>query len=357
MCDLVPEELWREQILPSLVVCDVIALRATSSAKAALITGGLLLQRIDTYLARHELSGTVDVNRNASAVAGDIDQPSGFVAVVRHSLLACARRLTGRRLTHFGYLVRCLYVLEQGGSEWRLMGMVVRLAAIYRLTPNGLPLALSVAQLHSKSAFDSVPLAMAIYRLIGHQLTLRGQRLALRRAANGEYRIGDRSFRVVPFGDLPADHPYRSTYNESDPVVRWGRDLFPSFTAFLTMRPLMWWWPYEAGVVRVVFKAVLWVHKDRSNPGFQRLLTAGDIPEQLGYTADNRFDRGNLSTADPIDRRYVIVSGFRPTDTVAAFMRVDRGGSGCGRPSRLLPVCLPPSMSASPCRCRCGAVY
>ncbi|CEL98619.1 unnamed protein product [Vitrella brassicaformis CCMP3155] len=327
MCDLVPEELWRERILPSLVICDVIALRATSSAKAALITAGLLLQRIDTYLGRHELSGTVDVNRNASAVAGDIDQPSGFVAVVRHSLLAFARRLTCRRanrLTHFGYLVRCLYVLEQGGSEWRVMGMAVRLAAICRLTPNGLPLTMSVAHLCSRAAFDSVPVMMAIYRLIGHQVTHRGQSLALRRAAKGEYRIGDYSCRVVPLAELPADHPHRSTYKESDPAIRRGRWLHPSFTAFLTTRPLMRW-PDEAGVV---FKEVLFADIDRDDPRYQRLVTAGDMSEQLGITADCRFDRGDLNTADPIDHRYVIVSGFRPTDTVAAFMWMDRGDIG-----------------------------
>ncbi|CEL98607.1 unnamed protein product [Vitrella brassicaformis CCMP3155] len=320
MCGSVPAELWRSVVLPCLPVCELVAARATDRSHAAVITAELLLQRIDALLSRHGLTGLIDIDRTTPS----LNQPGGLIGMILGLLRTCTAQLAGRRLTRFGYLVRCLYVLEQGGSEWRVMGMVVRLAAIYWLTPNGLPLTMWVAHLHSKSAFDSVPLAMAIYRLIGHQLTYRGQRLALRRAANGEYRIGDWSFRVVPLGELPADHPYRSTYKESDPVVRDDSWLLRSSTAFLTWMVLTWWPGHEG----VDYKVVSWGFIGRDDPRYQRLLTAGDIPEELGITADNRTDDGDLSRADPIDCRYVIVSGFRPTDTVAAFVRVGCGGVG-----------------------------
>ncbi|CEL98596.1 unnamed protein product [Vitrella brassicaformis CCMP3155] len=324
MSGSVPAELWRSVVLPCLPVCELVAARATGRSHAAVITAELLLQRIDALLSRHGLTGLIDVDRTTPSP----NQPGGLIDMILgclQRLRACARRLAGRRLTRFGYLVRCLFVLEQGGSEWRLMDMAVRLAAIYRLTPNGLPLVLSVAQLHSKSAFDSLPLAIAIYRLIGHQLTHRGQSLALRRAANGEYRIGDWSFLVVPLGELPADHPYRSTYKKSDPVVRDYVWLLRSFTSFLTWMVLIWWSDQEG----VGEKEVLWGSIGCDDPCYLRLLTAGDIPEHMGITADHRCDGGDLNQADPRSARRVVVSGFRPSDTVAAFVLLGWGASAC----------------------------
>ncbi|CEL92187.1 unnamed protein product [Vitrella brassicaformis CCMP3155] len=158
MSDSVPDDLWRRRVLPCLLVCDVVALRESSMAGAALITAGVLLQRIDASLAHHELSGLIDVDRDPSRLP---------------------------------YLVRCCYVLEQGSSEWRVMGRFVRLGTIYGLaTTNGFPLVLSGACLASEAAFHRLPAAMAIYKTFAHLLSYDGRSLAL--TANRRRRVSDR---------------------------------------------------------------------------------------------------------------------------------------------------------------------
>ena len=79
--------------------------------EVALVTAGVLVERIDGSLARHSLTGLIDIDRTAPLP--------------------------------FTYVLRAAYVLEQGSNEWPGMGRFIRLAAIYRLTPpNGLPLVL-----------------------------------------------------------------------------------------------------------------------------------------------------------------------------------------------------------------------
>ncbi|CEM04355.1 unnamed protein product [Vitrella brassicaformis CCMP3155] len=200
MSDSVPDDLWRRRILPSLLVHEAVCVRATCQAKAALVTAALLVERIDGSLARHSLTGLIDIDRTAPLP--------------------------------FTYVLRAAYVLEQGSNEWRGMGRFIRLAAIYRLIPaNGLPLVLSAqwltAHLPRRTAFHHLPLTMAIYRLFGHLLTHNTHSLALQRAGNGAYRIGNGSyqigggrFRVVPLAELSGGHRYADGYQRTDPVIR-----------------------------------------------------------------------------------------------------------------------------------------
>ncbi|CEM29317.1 unnamed protein product [Vitrella brassicaformis CCMP3155] len=215
--------------------------------------------------------------------------------------------------------LKTAHVLERCSGHWKLIKPFIRLAFIYQLTPLNAtrPLLLSADSLPITSAFDELPLTMATYKTFGHVLKYRGTSLALRRADNGEYRIGNKVFRVVPLDELPADHPYRSTHEESDPVICYVDWLYPSFTAFATWMVVTRWSDQEG----VGQKEVLRAYVGRDDTRFQRLLTAGDVPEQLGITADDRLEGGDLTVAN----RYVIVSGFRPTDAVAAFVLVAWG--------------------------------
>mmetsp|Transcript_13842 Transcript_13842/g.39867 ORF Transcript_13842/g.39867 Transcript_13842/m.39867 type:complete len:285 (+) Transcript_13842:269-1123(+) len=220
------------------------------------------------------------------------------------------------------------------------MGMFIRVAAICQLVPSGLPLVLSVVHLSSLSAFHEMPLAMAIYRLIDGQLMHEGKTFELRQvdnihstatsrslltnwtcgvwpslggrqpAAERGYRIGtSRPFRVVPYGDLPDGHPYAEGYNERDPVVGNG-SFYRSFTANLLSLVAR----HGLGMKPVV-SAFIALFDDRC----ESLLTADDIPESEAIVADCRdngdyYDRRDSAS----DWRRVVVSGFRPTDTVAA---------------------------------------
>ncbi|CEL98597.1 unnamed protein product [Vitrella brassicaformis CCMP3155] len=228
----------------------------------------------------------------------------------------------------FDSLVRSCYVLEQGDREWRVIGIFIRLAAIYRLTPDGLPLVLSVAHLHSKSAFDSLPLAIAIYRLIGHQLTHRGQRLALQQAANGEYQIArvPGTFRVVSYAELPANHRYAEGYQRTDPVIRrpqMGGWLYSSFSAFL-LNCLVTVWHRQNGVTeRMVVSGFV----GRQDSRYVSLLT-GSVAEEEGIVVDSRVDGGNVNWDHVTDSRVIIIGGYRAGDAVAASVSVGHGDVG-----------------------------
>ncbi|CEM08828.1 unnamed protein product [Vitrella brassicaformis CCMP3155] len=217
--------------------------------------------------------------------------------------------------------LKVVHLLEQGsGAEWRAMGRFIRLAAIYRLTPNApLPLRLSADALPSPTSFHQLPLAMAIYRLFGHLLTYHGQSLALQQAGNGVYRIDNQSLRVVALSDLPAGNPYRSGYQTTDPVMRQADYLYRSFSSLL-LSMLLTLWHREAGVGH---RWVLTACINDNDPRYRCLLTE-PISEQQGIAVDYRFDNGNLNYAHPIDYRFVTVSGFRPNETIAAQLFVGR---------------------------------
>ncbi|CEM15107.1 unnamed protein product [Vitrella brassicaformis CCMP3155] len=289
------ETLIASSSLPALP--DAAALRNTSNALGtSVVTATLLVERIDASLARHSLTGLIDINRTA---------PLSFT-----------------------YVLRVAYVLEQGSSqEWRLIGVVfIRLAAIYRLTPaSGLPLVLPVqwlvTNLPSKTAFHQLPLAMAIYRLFGHMLTHQGHgSLALRQLINQlinpRYRIDNVPFRVVQLSDLPAAHPYTDDYKRTDPVIRQDLLLHSSFSSYL-LHGLLRWWSVWVGVRQVLTAPIV-----DGDPRYRRLRME-PISEQQGIAVDHLVDNDNLNNANPIHRRYVIVSGFGPNETVAAHLRVE----------------------------------
>ncbi|CEM03526.1 unnamed protein product [Vitrella brassicaformis CCMP3155] len=192
--------------------------------------------------------------------------------------------------------LKVVHVLERGsGDEWQAMGRFIRLAAVYRLTPRAtLPLRLSADRLPSPTAFQQLPLALAIYKTFSlrhrHMLTHKGQRLALQQADNhGAYRIGDESFRVVPKSELPAGHRYRSG--------------------------LLWCWCYEEGVDQ---RMVLYTTIANFDPRYRRLLTE-PISQQQGISVDYRQENGRHG------QRHVVVSGFRPGETIAAYLWVGNG--------------------------------
>ncbi|CEL99939.1 unnamed protein product [Vitrella brassicaformis CCMP3155] len=220
---------------------------------------------------------------------------------------------------------KVVHLLEEGsGGEWRAMGRFIRLAAIYRLTPNAtLPLRLSADALPSPTALRQLPLIMALYKTIGHRLTHQGTSLALQQDNNdGAYRIGDASFRVVPLSDLTANHPYRSGYQTTDPVIRRDDYLYRSFSSFL-LRTVLERWCHDEGMGR---RWVLHAHIGRNDPRYRRLLAEAISEKQQGaIAADFRVDVGNLNHTNPDDSRRVIVSGFRPNEDVAAYLSVSDG--------------------------------
>jgi len=233
--------------------------------------------------------------------------------VLVFDVFQCASRRAKRRALRNG--LKVLHVLEQGsGGEWRAMGRFIRLAAIHRLTPNAtLPLRLSANALPSPTAFHQLPLIMALYKIIGHSLAHQGTSLALQQANNdGAYRIGDQSFRVVPLSELPANHPYRSGYQRTDPVIRHEDLLFPSFWSFLVR--LLVGMGNRYRLIRRI---------NHDDPRYRRLLTETITKQQGGIAVDYRRDFGDLNHANPDDdRRLVIVSGFRPNERVAAHLEV-----------------------------------
>ncbi|CEM07773.1 unnamed protein product [Vitrella brassicaformis CCMP3155] len=296
MASSLPDELWRGRVVRCLQLPDVIFLRKTSRAiGTSIITAALLVERIDGSLARHSLTGLIDIDRTAPLP--------------------------------FSYVLRAAYVLEQGNDEWPVMGRLIRLAAIHRLTPvNGLPLVLSAqwltAHLPSRTAFHQLPLAMAIYWLFGHLLTHNTHSLALQQTSI-QYRIGDESFRVVPLSELPGGHPYVDGYKRTDPAISWTGDLCPSFSTFL-MRTLLgraYAWAGEGVNDKRALCAVIG-HYD---PRYGRLMRTDDITEDLGIAVDYRFNRGDLNAANPREEGYVVVRGFRPGETVAACLWMGSG--------------------------------
>ncbi|CEM04343.1 unnamed protein product [Vitrella brassicaformis CCMP3155] len=220
--------------------------------------------------------------------------------------------------------LKVVNVLERGsGEEWRAMGRFLRMAFIYRLTPADAtrPLRLSADVLPTATAFHQLPLAMAIYKIIGHMLTYGGTSLALQQTDdNGHYRIEDQLFRVVPLGELPGGHRYAEGYKRTDPVIRRGSVLYPSFSTFLMVNVLARWSDGEGVGDRLVLSACI----GRDDPRYGRLLIDA-ITEDQGIAVDYRNDGGDLNDADGRTARSVIVSGWRLNETVAAYLWVNLG--------------------------------
>mmetsp|Transcript_5968 Transcript_5968/g.16989 ORF Transcript_5968/g.16989 Transcript_5968/m.16989 type:complete len:219 (+) Transcript_5968:585-1241(+) len=184
--------------------------------------------------------------------------------------------MTGRESLSTPLATWCgaVYVLEEGRSEWRVMGTIVRLAATYRLTTTGLPLVLSVAYLPSKTAFHKLSLTVAIYKTIEHQLRCFGGSLVFDQADNGILYA----------------------------LVKWARRL----------REFVAPGPAAAGLYRI---GGCWSFD----------VVPYQLPEGEGIVLDFLFDKGNLNDANPAPYRHIFVSGCRPDDTVAAFVAVMAG--------------------------------
>jgi len=216
--------------------------------------------------------------------------------------------------------IKILHVLERCSGHWKVMKPFIRLAFIYRLSPNATrPLVVSADSLPTASAFDELLLTMAAYKTFGHLLSYKGTSLALQRASNGAYRIGDHSFRVVPLGDLPADHAYRSTYKDSDPVIRRGDYLYPSFTTFIKRMVLEWC--DQEGVEEKLVTGVNDVGRDDSH--YQSLLTAPTIE---GYKTVDYINENPFGPGDDGRRRLIILKGTAAIDTIVAYLWVVNGG-------------------------------
>ncbi|CEL92207.1 unnamed protein product [Vitrella brassicaformis CCMP3155] len=210
--------------------------------------------------------------------------------------------------------LRTAHVLKRCSGHWKMIKAFIPLVFIHQLTPNATrPLMLSADSLPTTSAFDELPLTMTAYKTFGHLLSHRGTSLALQRADNGAYRIGDHSFRVVPQSELPADHPYRGTYKESDPVIRWGHLLYPSFTAFIK-RTVLIQWCYQKWVVR---KPLGIARVGRDDTRYRSLLTAPSIE---GYKTVDYIDEDPFAPGDDGRRRFIILKGTAANDTTAVHL-------------------------------------
>mmetsp|Transcript_2074 Transcript_2074/g.4676 ORF Transcript_2074/g.4676 Transcript_2074/m.4676 type:complete len:362 (-) Transcript_2074:385-1470(-) len=216
---------------------------------------------------------------------------------------------------------KTVYFFGQGIDGWRFIGQFIRLAAIHGMAnaATDLPLVLSVP--NSVWGFRRLPFAMAILRAIGHQLTFRGDSLAVEpvdQADGGDYWIGTHyhTFDVVPLGELPGGHPYAEGYKRGDPVIRAGGGLYRTFSSYL-LHNICFDWTHQHPVI---FNAQI----DETGERYRSLIT-DDIPEQLGIAVDCLEDGGDLNAANPTALHLVVVSGFRPGDTVAAWLLISGG--------------------------------
>ncbi|CEM07823.1 unnamed protein product [Vitrella brassicaformis CCMP3155] len=319
MAHVLGSDIWLNRILlivhePALL--DLLAVRATSRSGSLVVTADVILHRIDRALGRNGLVGLIDVERRRGT-AGHPAMPKG--------------------ISRFSYLLRCACLLGMGRREWRAMGKALRLARIYRLTPEQMPILVTAARvltyLPTKASFIELPLAMAIYKkIIGHQLNYQGTNLALRRQTSGAFRIGDAlRFKMVRVVDeLPPEHPYRRCLNAEDPAVQEGVALYPSYSAFI-VRNIFEHWNKAEGVTetRVLHAAI-----ERGDNRYRRLLRDG-VGEEDGIVAECCMGGalpgelpGQLTLLNCLQTsyRFIAISGFRDTDTIAVYLMMGMGG-------------------------------
>ncbi|CEM04378.1 unnamed protein product [Vitrella brassicaformis CCMP3155] len=246
-----PDDLWRGRVVRCLQLPDVISLRTTSHAiGTSIVTAALLVERIDGSLARHSLTGLIDIDRTAPLP--------------------------------FTYVLRAAYVLEQGSSEWPGMGGFIRLAAIYRLTPaNGLPLpdAYSGAyRIGSMGLFRVVPLDELPD---GHRYA-DGYKRTDPVIRCGRGLLLYRSFSAFLLERLLCRWRRQGRVGRRKVLRRQGGLLMTH-----TIPEDLGRWSDGEGVGR---RRVLWAPIDRHDPRYGRLLTEG-ITEDLDIAVDYRSDR------------------------------------------------------------------
>ncbi|CEM13907.1 unnamed protein product [Vitrella brassicaformis CCMP3155] len=78
MALVLPHEVWRDQVVSNLGVCDVSRVRSSSRPSGTSVIGcDFILRRIDALLRRYGLSGLIDVDRHGGA-AGAAPLPGGL---------------------------------------------------------------------------------------------------------------------------------------------------------------------------------------------------------------------------------------------------------------------------------------
>ncbi|CEL98077.1 unnamed protein product [Vitrella brassicaformis CCMP3155] len=339
--DGLPPDVCRDVIYPCLPIDEAVcSARPISRAHGSQLVNEAFVQRcIAKHLSRHSLTGLIDVHRTAADTVNAAAPTPAPPTASSSSDAPAAAGGDGPHVSHICYLCRCCYVLEHGGALWCEWPDFIRLADIYKLTPStGLPLIMSAqwmaAHLPTKADFHTMPLALRQYSTFGHLFNYRGTSLALTKVdeaddgdeakkedgeeGDGEgdglvtrqrYRIRDVYFTTVPLSALPADCPFRDTYDPHNPPIRYHGHFFPSFTAFMKWLVLANWYGREGVDEKQVFYAEV---GDGDEP-FQPLLTR-DID---GHTTID-FIYGERV-------RLIILRGTEEGDTVAAYLWLTGG--------------------------------
>jgi len=202
----------------------------------------------------------------------------------------------------------------------------LRLAVIYQLmAPKAVPFVVSArwmaAHVRTKPAADDLYLMRVVYfSLIRHRMNSRREILptAKREGVSGGDRLQHADYR------LQRDDPYAVRYNRHDSAVGSRIDdtrfcIYPSFSAALVSR-LIGRWLVDlsySGEHTMVLSGCVGDSDDRYLSLMSDGLTGQDV-FAVGY----RFhDSGSVTYC-----RFVIVSGFRPDDTIVAYIKLYRGG-------------------------------
>ncbi|CEM25378.1 unnamed protein product [Vitrella brassicaformis CCMP3155] len=330
-----PPDVCRDVIYRCLPIDEAVcSARPISRAHGSqLVNEAFVQRRIAKHLSRHSLTGLIDVERTAADTANAAaPTPAPHTSSSSSSSDApAAAGGGGPHVSHFCYLSQCCYALEHGGAVWcEQWPDFIRLADIYKLTPStGLPLIMSAqwmaTHLPTKADFHTMPLALRQYSTFGHLLNYKGTSLAIEKldeaddgdeAKKGDggvrrqrYRIGAVYFTMVPLSALPADSPFRETYDPHNPPIRYDCHLFPSFTSFMKHLVLFEWFDPKGVDERRVF----WARLGGGDEGYRSLLTdAIDGNTTIDYTNDGQGDDGR--------QRLIILKGMKEDDTITAYL-------------------------------------
>ncbi|CEL94360.1 unnamed protein product [Vitrella brassicaformis CCMP3155] len=158
--EMIPADVLGRVFASFLSVDDALRARAVGKTYGALlIDEAFLMRRIASSLAQQQLTGLIEVDGE-----GGIEASSA--------------------LSRFGYLARCAYVIEQT-ARWPMMATLIKAASACGLAGQ-MPLVLSAewlpGVLPDKASFHRLPIAMALYKTLGHPLgrTARSNNLAER---------------------------------------------------------------------------------------------------------------------------------------------------------------------------------
>ncbi|CEM36331.1 unnamed protein product [Vitrella brassicaformis CCMP3155] len=126
-----------------------------------------------------------------------------------------------------GYLLRVLYVIEEGGCWDRCVSLIHYLKNSSRLLPS-LPIiitAYDLQQVGSRAVFSSRPQAVRQYSLFSHRLSVafaNGRRVGLISVNGRDYLGGSADSNALTYVSIDLSDP--------DPPTRRGKNVFSSFT-------------------------------------------------------------------------------------------------------------------------------